>query len=322
MKTSGRRWSLFIVVLLWLLLAVGWWQHQAIFDWLRLYNYQPSVQVTELATDTTMNSRARHLFYVYHPLIENKDQFSDSCTQNEQTIVLGCYVNRRGIYIYNVADSRLNGVLQVTAAHEMLHAAYDRLSPADKSHVDGLILKAYTSVTDQRIRDTIADYKKAGADTTNELHSILGTEVSNLPPELENYYKRYFDDRAKIVKYSQQYEQAFTERQKAVKDYDFQINTLKKNIDQLENSLSQQLNNLNSQRQQMQRLLNDKNYQAYNAAVGPFNDLVTKYNHDVAAVRALIDQYNVLVRERNNLALEENQLIKAIDSRPDTVQGQ
>ena len=35
-------------------------------------------------------------------------------------------------YIYNVNDERLNGLKEVTAAHEMLHAAYERLPESDK----------------------------------------------------------------------------------------------------------------------------------------------------------------------------------------------
>jgi hypothetical protein len=33
----------------------------------------------------------------------------------------------------------------------------------------------------------------------NELHSILGTQVAGLPPDLESYYARYFTDRTVIV---------------------------------------------------------------------------------------------------------------------------
>ena len=38
-----------------------------------------------------------------------------------KTAVLGCYANRE-ISIFNVTDQRLDGIREVTAAHEMLHA--------------------------------------------------------------------------------------------------------------------------------------------------------------------------------------------------------
>src|SRR5262249_20860349 len=158
---------------------------------------------------------------------------------------------------------------------------------------------------DKRIRANIDSYRKAGADTTNELHSILGTEVANLPPELEQYYKRYFNDRSQIVKYSEQYEQAFTERQKVVSDDDAKLASLKPQIDKLETSLQDQLNYLNAERSRMKNLLDTKQYDEYNSAVAPFNTKVKTYNDDVATVRNLIDEYNQVVSERNSSALEE-----------------
>src|SRR6185295_11567695 len=102
-----------------------------------------------------MTPDTRRLFYVYHPVLEDKQAFNSHCTDSEKTIVLGCYISRTGIYLYDVTDSRLNGVEQVTAAHETLHAAYERLSSSERKRVDGLTAQAFAQVTDQRIKDTI-----------------------------------------------------------------------------------------------------------------------------------------------------------------------
>ena len=287
-----------------------------------MYGYRPSSQVAALATETTMNNKARRLFYIYHPAIETKQDFHSHCPEDEHTIILGCYVGQKGIYIYNVTDVRLSGIQQVTAAHELLHAAYERLNKQDKAYVDRLIIQAYGGVTDQRIRANVETYRKAGADTTNELHSILGTEVANLPVDLENYYRRYFNDRTKIINFSMNYEQAFSARQKIVDSADAQLKILKSQIDNLENSLQKQLQNINNERDRMQDLLSARQYEDYNAAVPGYNSSVRKYNQDVAGVRSIIDQYNKLVNVRNASATEENELIKAIDSRPDTVKTQ
>jgi hypothetical protein len=59
----------------------------------------------------------------------------------------------------------------------------------------------------------------------------------------------------------------------------------------------------------------------YNAAVPGFNALVQEYNNEVAQVRNLIDSYNAIVKLRNDIAVEESELVKAIDSRPDTVKA-
>jgi hypothetical protein len=135
-----------------LLVAFAWVKNQAIYDWLHLRNYQPSAAIAQLATDTTMNSATERLFYVYHPELQTKEVFNQSCSGSEQTIVLGCYVSRQGIYLYNVTDERLKGVIQVTAAHETLHAAYERLSGSERKKVDAMTANAYAQVTDERVK--------------------------------------------------------------------------------------------------------------------------------------------------------------------------
>ncbi len=311
----------FLLVIVLIGLGV-WWQRQAISDWGRLLGYHPAAAVAQLATETTMNDSTRHLFYVYHPSLDDKTSFAEHCRAGEQTIVLGCYVSGQGIYIDNIDDPRLNGVLEVTAAHELLHAAYDRLSSKDKDNVNQLVKQAYANVTDKRLHQTIANYQKQGADINDELHSILGTEVRKLPEALEAYYKRYFSNRLAIVAFSEHYEQAFSDRQTTVANYDRQITQLKQQIEDLERSLSSQKQSLDAKRAQLNQYLAAKNYKAYNAQVPGFNSDVNSYNATVVEIRDLIDQYNALVKKRNAIAIEENQLIQAIDSRPTTLQKQ
>src|SRR5438045_4204235 len=103
-------------------------ERQNVYDWWRLRNYVVPSNVAALADDTTMDPLARKIFYVAHPALQERDTFRANCTVDEKTIVLGCYRSGIGIFVYDVNDPRLNGILQVTAAHEMLHAAYERLN--------------------------------------------------------------------------------------------------------------------------------------------------------------------------------------------------
>lgn len=307
------------VILILTVPIVGWTQRWNLYDSWRLRNYTPPKEIAQLAADTTMNDGSKRLFYVFHPELNDKSSFNKNCTSSEQTIVLGCYVEGRGIYLFNVTDQRLTGVQQVTAAHELLHAAYGRLSGNEKKRVDTLLNKTFDQLKDERIRRTVEDYRAKGADINNELHSILGTEVRDLPDELEAYYTRYFTDRKKIVSYSEQYEKAFSERKDKVAAYDKTLESLRQQIDAGEASLSNQEGALTAERQRLDALLAAKDYQSYNAGVPSFNRMVNTYNAQVGHVRALIDQYNTIVSQRNALVDEEDQLVKAIDSRPETV---
>jgi hypothetical protein len=317
MQTPKRRYVAGIFTILVLALpVVGLWQRQAIFDLIRLHNYAPPAAISQLATDTTMQPSMRRMFYVYHPAIQDKTAFNNSCRDNEQTIVLGCYVNTKGIYLLDVTDARLTGVEQVTAAHEGLHAAYERLSSAERKRIDKLTGDYFATTTDQRLKDTIELYKKQDPGVVpNELHSILGTEVRTLPAELETYYRQYFSDRSKVVAYSEQYEKAFTERKNQIEAYDTQLAGLKKQIESLQVSLTAQSTSLSPERDRLNGLRSSGQTTAYNAAVPGFNQQVNSYNTNVDKLSVLISEYNDLVAKRNAIASEESELVKAIDSR-------
>jgi len=168
------------------LAGVLFWQRMALFDAWRLRNYTPPTDIVALADSTTMEDNARRLFYVYHPAVLDKTLFNMYCRDDEHSIVLGCYRSGKGIYIYGVEDPRLNGIKEVTAAHELLHAAYERLNTKDKAYVDKLTNQTLAGITDERILSTVELYKDKDAETlNNELHSILGTGVRTLPAELE-----------------------------------------------------------------------------------------------------------------------------------------
>jgi hypothetical protein len=310
-------------LLSWVFLAIvvaggifGFTHKWDIYDYVKLQGYTPPPQIVQLATDTTIDSYSRHLFYVYHPTLEDKASFSKDCAVREATIVLGCYIAGRGIYLSNIDDPRLAGVVQVTAAHETLHAAYDRLSKGERARVNKMVEQAYDKLDDQRIRANIDQYKKDGADVDNELHSILGTEVKNLPPELEAYYKKYFDDRLKIVGYSENYEAAFTERKNLVAEYDKELDSLKSQIDNLQASLAAQDAAISQEKARLDSLRAQNKIDEYNQGVDTYNAMIRKYNADVATARSLIDQYNSLVKKRNDIALEENELFNVISNTP------
>src|SRR3989344_3309910 len=247
------------------LLLFAWLNRLNIYDWYKLRGYQPPAQVEQLAVDTTMTSYAKHMFYINHPDIEDKAKFNQSCPNDtkEQTIVLGCYRgNETGIFLYNVTDAQLAGVMQVTAAHETLHAIYERLDGKERDYVDGLLEDFYQhDLHNERLLKTIDAYKQSEPnDLVNEMHSIFGTEVVNLPQPLEDYYKQYFTDRSKIAAFAASYQQAFTSREDQIKLFDQQLNNLKTQIDAEQADLGQQEKTLEAQRVQLDQQLAAKQY--------------------------------------------------------------
>ena len=322
-RRPTSRFLLLLILLGMFATFLGALYRRDILDWLSLRNYTPSPSVVSLASNDAMTASATKYFYVNHPNIDEKPAFVANCnSQTEQTIVLGCYHgNQRGIYILSVTDPRLRGVEEVTAAHEMLHAAYDRLNASERTRVAVLLKDYYNTVHDQRIRDTIEAYKKSEPnDVVNEMHSVFGTEAAQLPPELEAYYQRYFKNRSIVVGYANDYAEEFASRQKQVVAYDAQLQALKYEIDANNLSLSNQRDSLSNQRTQLESDRSGGDARAYNARVDAYNSAVAAYNAKIVTTKQLISNYNVLVGKRNAIALEEQALAQALsgDSVPKT----
>lgn len=266
-----------------------------------------------------MTDRAKNIFYVNHPqLMDDIKKFRVSCAFAEQTIILGCYrSNQAGLYIYNVHDMRLGGIQEVTAAHEMLHAAYDRLNPKQKEDIDSLLVDFYkNTLSDQRIKDTINDYKKTEPkDLVNEMHSIFGTEIAVLPAALESYYKQYFIDRSAIAAFSARYENEFTSRTLAAHSYEAQLEALKQKINREESDLKNQAAQIEAERVRLDSLRNSNKIDEYNAAVPGFNSQVDSYNVGVERYKSDIASYNSLLEKYNQIAGELSTLFDSIDTR-------
>lgn len=311
-----------VLIIVIALIAVAAVNRQAIMDEIKLASYDPPASIVQLADDDTMTASAKRLFYINHPALESKAEFRQDCPNNsEQTIVLGCYRgNESGIYLLRVTDQELNGVEQVTAAHEMLHAAYDRLGRSEKNQVDGWLESYYKTLKNPELKKIFDNYKKTEpGQLVNEMHSVFGTEVANLPKNLENYYKRYFTDRQKVTGYASQYRSVFLDLRQQIAGYDNELKKLKPEIEASQAQASALDSKLQSERNQMNADRASGNYRAYNAAVPGYNSDVERYNQLVQTIKSEVATYNQIVAERNKLAISINNLGDELNANVQTV---
>jgi uncharacterized protein YukE len=292
---------------------------QALEDWWRLRGYQAPATISQLADQATMNSYTRHLFYLNKPqLVGTVSSFRQHCPENKDTIVLGCYhPDQNGIYIYNVPDPALAGVQQVTAAHEVLHAVYARLSTSDRNTLNAELEDFYKhDLQDSRVQAEVKLYQQTEpTDVMDEMSCTFGTEIANLPTGLQAYYSRYFTNRAAIVGFEQQYEGEFTSRQTTISSDDQQLTIMKQQIDSQQTALDNQLQQLNSDQSHLNSLTASGQSRTYNAAVPGYNAEVDAYNQGVNSLRSLITSYNQLVASRNQIAGQLTTLDSALDTR-------
>jgi hypothetical protein len=289
---------------------------QDVDDWRKLLSYQPSPEIAKLATTTTMTETAQKLFYVNNPTIEERKSSLNLCKSSEQTIVLGCYVVNKGIFLQSVVDPRLQGVMEVTAAHEMLHVAYQRMSLYEQSQLNQQLQAALTQLQNPRILKLVETYKAQDPRSVgSELHSILGTEVRNLSPELEERYRKYFTDRSAIVALSERYEGMFTtirDKEKTIKQ---QLVTRKSALEQLVSQVQQEKAAIEADKADLQSSIVSSPANDYSFRIANFNDRVRNHRELVAQLRAQTDTYNQLVTEYNSLTLEEKSLVESLENK-------
>ena len=287
-------------------------------DWARASQFTPTPQLASAEHRIKLTERGKNIFYATSPQVEDKKQFNQSCGSTERTIaILGCYYMDK-IYIYNVQNPELDGTLEVTAAHEMLHAAYSRLNFFDRQRIDGMLTKQYELIKNQpQISQAMKYYKIAepGAEL-DELHSIIGTTVADLPQDLENYYATYFTNRSAVVALNTKYNSVFSTLSQ-------QADALQKRIDTVGPGIESDMNVYVSDLTQLNLDIESFNARAKSGGFstqGEFNTVraqienrIQQMNARQEALNARVRQYNADIEKLNSLAVHVNQLNESIN---------
>lgn len=300
-------------------IIVFYWQ--SIFDQINLWSYQPTSAIVAIADRSDMSSQGRRLFYASRPELSTADDFNSQCERKEDSgAILGCYRLNR-IYLYDIDNDQLDGIKEVTASHEMLHAAWLRLSSSEKDRLSSLLEEAYQKVVTSELTERMDYYdRNQPGERANELHSILGTEYSDLGSDLEAYYADYFNDRSIVVSLYNNYHQVFRD----IKD---KSKTLATQLDELAVEINTQTAQYNADVTVLSQDIADLNSR-YNLVDQANPSAVAAYNRDRAELLARIDQleaareqiseqtsiYSSKLSEYNALAIQANELTKSIDS--------
>ncbi len=313
--------ALFIFLSLAILLVS---QRRNISDWYKLSNYNPPSSISSLATQDTFTPYAKKLFYINQPVLISGAEFRNKCPNSDPTSseILGCYHPiMNGIYLYIVSDPTLNGVGQVTAAHEMLHAAWSRLDSNKKTILTNELNAFFANdLKDPKIKNEIAIYQKTEPfAVADEMHSTFGTECPNLPTDLENYYKALFINRETVVGFSTGYKQIFTNYQNQIKEDNLQLQSLKSIINNDLNSISSKFTDINNFKSGMDVLLSEHNFSQYNQDVSIYNQQIDEYNNLIQTTKDLITQYNDLVSQVNSTSTVFNNLSSELNSNLSTL---
>lgn len=278
-------------------------------------------RIRKLTEELTLTAEGRRLFLANDPkLVSDKTSFAAACRQvshaHAESAVLGCYKpGQRGIVLFDVTDERLSGIIEVTAAHEILHAAYEKLGEEERERLRPFLKKGLQA-NKAAVMRKLKEYRGADSEELwNEVHSILATEIEELPHELETHYSRYFRRRSALIEKFQSYEDEFDSRQKRIAEYDRQIDALQKSLGAKTAEIERSTAELRRLEKRMGELRSDEQTAAYNALVPKFNAVVVAHNKKIREANALAKKHNGIVKARNAIAFETRELVEAIDNR-------
>lgn len=292
---------------------------QYVKDQMTVWSYKPSDTVQTLENNIDFTDKGKFYFFAEQPQVDGSADFNKNCQRQEVgNPILGCYLASR-IYIFDVTNTQLNGIEEVTAAHETLHAVWERMSDSDRARIGALLEAEYAKLGNNTDLVQRMDYYKRTepGQFDNELHSILGTEIPNLSPELEVHYKQYFADRQKVVDFHAKYAAVFT-------DLKSQSDSLYAELTTLGSSIEARSNQYDADVKQLSADISAFNTRADNgdfSSLSQFNSersaLLARSNQldaDRASISADIDTYNAKYAQYQKVSSEIEALNKSIDS--------
>lgn len=218
------------------LLVFGVTHRQEIRDHFSALGFEANPRVQQVVDDLRLTEAGERIFLATHPTIDGSTHFNEQCAgveHSEQGHVLGCYTGDR-IHLFDVTDERIRGIVEVTAAHELLHATYGRLGDGDRNALGEKLRQEFEHLAadDPELRERMSVYEHLSDSAfANELHSVLGTEVSDLPRWLEVHYAQWFKDRGALVASFEEYHTVFVELQSQADALKNEMSTLRDDVE-------------------------------------------------------------------------------------------
>jgi hypothetical protein len=315
-----------VAVIVALLVIVAPWdaqRRQTIDDQIAVWTNPPTSQVEDLAETVDLTETGRRILFATQPSIEDATSFNKHCEVEGQT-VLGCYYQGR-IYVYAVTDQRLGGTVEVTTAHEMLHAAYERLSRDQRAEVDSVV-QAYVDQlpADDPTLEVMASYPDD--QLADEWHSRLGTEYADLPADLETHYAEYFTDRSAVLELDAASTAALDAVEAQIDALVAQIDALAADLDERGAKYEKRLDKLNDDIDDFNARADSGDFasqQQFDDERGELVDRSDDLEDDRLKLNDDTDLYNSLIEQLEGLDASYADLYSSLDSTqaPESVDG-
>lgn len=313
------------ILLLALVAAAGlvYLNRQTISDHFAAQNFTPTQAVADLTSRLMLTDDGHRVFFATHPTLEASQRFNEQCAgvdHSEDGHVLGCY-SQGGIHLFEVTDERLNGIVEVTAAHELLHAAFERLSEGERDELTKRLNQVYRELAaeDPDLSERMSVYRGLSAESfANELHSVLGTEVRELPEWLETHYATWFRDRGAILDHFEAYHDVFSAIQKRADAVQSEMTQIREDVTKRKDAYDAAVTKFNTDVEDFNRRNANLEFSddeaGFWALRAELQDRADALNREHDAIQAQVDRYNALREDLDELSATNQELNEQLDS--------
>lgn len=210
-------------------------------DLIRAWQYDESAEVHALREELDLTNDGTRIFLASLPALELASDFNEHCNSHRQDVsLLGCYTGGR-MYIYDIKSEQLVDANKVTAAHELLHAVWARMSRREREEITKL-LEEVKSMQPDWAAEELSLYQES--ERTEEFYTRVGTKLREISEALEAHYKKYFNNRLQIVEFYENYQAPFNKLKQENADLKAQLDALNLEIEAERKTYENQLKTL------------------------------------------------------------------------------
>lgn len=298
-------------VLVWVILNRQWLE-----DWWRGKDYQPVGEMLQIRDSLGLTERGEFLFRASTPKLAESDEFNATCrtAEDEEIAVLGCYTDKN-IYVYNITSAELDGIKELTTAHELLHAVWDRMSEEERDEL-ATALRRVSDGADEHFQEELMTYDES--QRQEELFVRAGTEIMNVPTELEKIYAEVFKDQDAVVAFYNKYIAVFRAMEAEMDALETEMSTVGAEIESASNEYEKRMGQLNADIMSFNACAevagcfktNEEFYARRGGLLAEQGELSAMYDR----INQLIDEYNGLVAKYNADVTKTNKLNQIMNS--------
>lgn len=308
-------WIAFVVGLAISLGLFGVFSTQTVQDWMAGVSYAPDERTASLETALELTGKGKRIWAATWPVLENAENFNAHCDSHDEDVtVLGCYSpSDDKIYIYEIKKEELADAMRTTAAHELLHATWTRMSEGTQNDLRPLLEQVYEE-NREWFDEELSSYEDA--DRLEEIYTRAGTKLNSLPEALEIHYAEIFGNRLAVVKYYENYQAVFDQIKQEMDALDKKMTQMDRQIEAQRITYRARSENYNLKVERFNNCASTPgcftqssfDYQSalLTAEEAELENLRTNLNELIDEYNAMVDQYQEYQETQSGLYAEMN----------------